>query len=172
LSKGLCCPVGSVLVGTKQFIATARRYRKALGGGLRQAGFLAAAGLCALETIVPLLGEDHKRNQKFAAAIKDLASSIFHVDLENLHTNILMVQVKENSRKITAHDLCKRLATIKEDEFTNGIHDEKMLPIVVKSCSIHDGLLRVVFYYQIDGELTELGIKKTIYVMKELEGKI
>lgn len=64
LSKGLSAPVGSILLGTKQFIEQARRFRKALGGGMRQVGILAAAGLVALDTIVPLLNDDHKQARK------------------------------------------------------------------------------------------------------------
>ncbi len=66
LSKGLACPVGSILCGTREFIAEARRYRKMLGGGMRQAGFLAAAGLYALEHMVSRLAEDHD-NARVAA---------------------------------------------------------------------------------------------------------
>lgn len=60
LSKGLCAPVGSMLVGTKSFIDKARKNRKLMGGGLRQAGFLASAGLIALEDMIPCLSDDHK----------------------------------------------------------------------------------------------------------------
>lgn len=147
-------------------------HRKALGGGLRQAGFLAAAGLCALETIVPSLGVDHKHTYQLAEAIHNLKSLTFHVDIERVETNMLMIKVFENPRKITARDLCKRLVEIKESEFANGVHDGKMLPIIVKTCALSDGLLRLVFYHQITDELTQLGIKKIIYVMKELEGTL
>jgi threonine aldolase len=66
LSKGLACPVGSLLCGTVEFIAEARRYRKMLGGGMRQAGVLAAAGVYALQKMVPRLAEDHE-NARIAA---------------------------------------------------------------------------------------------------------
>ena len=69
LSKGLGAPVGSVLVGPHAFIAKARRLRKALGGGMRQAGVLAAAGLVALRDILPKLGEDHTKMRALAAAL-------------------------------------------------------------------------------------------------------
>ena len=59
LSKGLCAPIGSILAGSKEFIHRARKYRKLLGGGLRQSGFLAAAGIIALEGMRPRLSEDH-----------------------------------------------------------------------------------------------------------------
>lgn len=66
LSKGLCAPVGSVLCGSGEFIARARRARKMLGGGMRQAGVLAAAGIVALETMTGRLAEDHARAQELA----------------------------------------------------------------------------------------------------------
>lgn len=170
LSKGLCCPGGSLLVGSKAFIATARRLRKALGGGLRQAGFFAAAGLCALETILPTLALDHQHNFLFAKAIDDLKSSMFAVEMQMLHTNILMIVVKKNPKNITAVDLSKRMAEVNDDEVKQGICDSKNMPIVVKSCALGNELIRVVFYHQITDELTSLGIKKVIHVMKELEG--
>jgi threonine aldolase len=69
LSKGLCAPVGSVLCGSAQFIHRAHRARKMLGGGMRQAGVLAAAGIVALETMVPRLSEDHRRARDLAGAL-------------------------------------------------------------------------------------------------------
>ena len=63
LSKGLCAPVGSVLCGEVDFIKKAKRARKMLGGGMRQAGVLAAAGIIALQKMVTRLGEDHYRAQ-------------------------------------------------------------------------------------------------------------
>lgn len=72
LSKGLCAPVGSVLCGSRDFIAEALRARKALGGGMRQAGVLAAAGLVALDTMVDRLGEDHARARKLARGLHEV----------------------------------------------------------------------------------------------------
>jgi threonine aldolase len=76
LSKALCAPVGSVLCGSRQFISRAHRVRKMLGGGMRQAGVLAAAGIVALETMIDRLAEDHARARRLAkglAAIPGLA---------------------------------------------------------------------------------------------------
>jgi threonine aldolase len=70
LSKGLCAPVGSVLCGSQEFIVKARRLRKMLGGGMRQAGILAAAGIIALEKMVDRLGEDHIRAKKLADGLR------------------------------------------------------------------------------------------------------
>lgn len=72
LSKGLCAPVGSVLCGSKEFIQTARRYRKMLGGGMRQAGILAAAGIVALDTMIDRLEEDHRHAARLAENISKI----------------------------------------------------------------------------------------------------
>ena len=90
LSKGLCAPVGSLLVGPADFIARARRYRKMLGGGLRQAGILAAAGIVALQHMVDRLAEDHANAAKLAEAV---ASAGFAIDLSTVQTNIVIFDV-------------------------------------------------------------------------------
>ncbi len=92
LSKGLGAPAGSVLLGSKDFIGEARRWRKALGGGLRQAGILAAAGLYALEHNVARLAEDHDNAAHLAEGLRDLGltvappqTNIFYVDIPSPH---------------------------------------------------------------------------------------
>ncbi len=74
LSKGLCCPVGSVVVGSREFVEEARRARKVLGGGMRQAGILAAAGLVALDRMVDRLAEDHENARVLAEGIARLGA--------------------------------------------------------------------------------------------------
>lgn len=91
LSKGLGAPVGSLLVGSREFIDQARKYRKALGGGMRQAGILAAAGLIALEKMPARLHEDHA-NAKFLATELNKLPGI-KVDLDSVQTNIVVVDV-------------------------------------------------------------------------------
>lgn len=88
LSKGLAAPVGSVLCGSREFIARARRYRKMLGGGMRQAGVVAAAGIVALETMVDRLGEDHAHARWLAEAL--VQEPWFRVDLDTVQTNIVL----------------------------------------------------------------------------------
>ncbi len=90
LSKGLCAPVGSLLVGPADFIARARRYRKMLGGGLRQAGILAAAGIVALQNMTDRLAEDHANAAQLAEAV---ASAGFAIDLSTVQTNIVIFDV-------------------------------------------------------------------------------
>jgi len=91
LSKGLAAPIGSMLVGSAQFIARARRLRKMLGGGMRQAGVIAAAGLVALETMVDRLAEDHRRARQLAEGL--LAIPGLAVDLERVQTNIVVADI-------------------------------------------------------------------------------
>ena len=93
LSKGLGCPVGSVLLGSKDFIAKALRVRKVFGGGMRQAGFLAAAGIYALDHHRERLKEDHKKAKEIETILseKDFISSVSPVD-----TNIIIFELKES----------------------------------------------------------------------------
>jgi len=91
LSKGLAAPVGSVVVGTAAFIERARRARKMLGGGMRQAGILAAAGIVALETMVERLREDHANAQRLAAGLAALPG--LRIDPAQVQTNILIFEV-------------------------------------------------------------------------------
>lgn len=91
LSKGLSAPVGAVLCGTKAFIALARRYRKMLGGGMRQAGVLAAAGIVALTSMVDRLKEDHANARALAEGIAALPG--LSIDLSGVQSNIVIFDV-------------------------------------------------------------------------------
>jgi threonine aldolase len=91
VSKGLSAPVGSVLVGSQTFIDRARRFRKMVGGGMRQAGVIAAAGVVALKTMVNRLAEDHANARRLAeglAAVPGLS-----VDLTRVRTNMVLLEV-------------------------------------------------------------------------------
>lgn len=90
LSKSLGCPVGSLLVGKKDFIRRARRIRKVFGGGMRQAGFLAAAGIYALKNNIERLAEDHEHAQKIAEVI---ASKKFVKTVLPVETNIIIFEL-------------------------------------------------------------------------------
>ena len=92
LSKGLCAPVGSMLVGSKEAIAEARVYRKALGGGMRQAGVLAAAGLIALEKMPLRLHEDHANARMLAETLAQCSD--VDIDLEAVQTNIVVFSLR------------------------------------------------------------------------------
>ncbi len=103
LSKGLGTPVGSVLIGKRDFIKKARRVRKVFGGGMRQAGYMAAAGIYALEHNVEGLATDHEHAKMIAAALvkKDFVGAMYPVE-----TNIVIFEVLKS---YTAAGLCERL---------------------------------------------------------------
>ncbi|KAG8469962.1 hypothetical protein KFE25_006417 [Diacronema lutheri] len=96
LSKGLGAPVGSLLVGSAEIVARARRLRKALGGGMRQSGVLAAAGLHALEHHVPRLADDHARARAIGAELAALPG--ITVDMAAVRTNLLFFTVGADAR--------------------------------------------------------------------------
>jgi threonine aldolase len=104
LSKGLCAPVGSVLCGDTAFMEEARRARKVLGGGMRQAGFIAAAGIVALEQIAPRINEDHARAQRLAAGL----AAIDGVEISPVHTNIVYFRLT-NDVALSAPEVEARL---------------------------------------------------------------
>jgi len=91
LSKGLGCPVGSLLVGSEAFIARAHRFRKMFGGGMRQAGVLAAAGLYALEHHIARLADDHRRARVLGERLDAMAG--FSVNLDSVATNMVYADV-------------------------------------------------------------------------------
>ncbi len=106
LSKGLGAPVGSLLVGSRAFIEQARKYRKALGGGMRQAGILAAAGLIALEKMPARLHEDHANAKFLATELAKLPG--LTIDPKGVQTNILIVDISGTG--IEAAEFSRRLA--------------------------------------------------------------
>lgn len=92
LSKGLCAPVGSLVAGPRDFIERVRKYRKMLGGGMRQAGVLAAAGIVALQKMVARLAEDHANARKLAEGIIKIPG--LSVDMATVQTNMVAVSTR------------------------------------------------------------------------------
>jgi len=103
ISKGLGCPVGSLLIGTKDFIKKARRVRKVFGGGMRQAGFLAAAGIYALQNHVERLREDHEHARQIAKALGEKSFVTMVLPVE---TNIIIFELDSS---LTAPALVAKL---------------------------------------------------------------
>ncbi len=103
LSKGLGTPMGSVLIGDEKLMKNAMRVRKVLGGGMRQIGFMAAAGLYALENNVERLAEDHQRAQELA---KTLAEQAYVKEVEPVETNIIIFYLNDGVNEV---DFLKRL---------------------------------------------------------------
>jgi threonine aldolase len=107
LSKGLGAPVGSMLVGNKDFIDEARIWRKRLGGGMRQVGILAAAGIVALEESTKKLYIDHENAKRLAEGVAELKG--ISIDAEKVQTNIVIFDVAEAS--VTSAEICEKLET-------------------------------------------------------------
>ena len=94
LSKGLSAPVGSILAGSKEFIQRARKNRKMLGGGMRQAGILAAAGIIALEQMMERLKEDHKNARILGEGLANISG--IKIDLKTIQTNMVYFDLQES----------------------------------------------------------------------------
>jgi len=92
LSKGLCSPVGSMLAGPEELIVRARRIRKAFGGGLRQAGILAACGLVSIHEMIDRLAEDHANARRLVAGL-NASGLVVPLDLATVQTNILVAEL-------------------------------------------------------------------------------
>jgi threonine aldolase len=103
LSKGLVAPIGSMLVGTHKFIARASHIRKMLGGGMRQVGVIAAAGIISLERLVNRLGDDHIRAKKLANGLRQVKGLV--VDKDSPYTNMVYLNLADdvtvNSKQIS-----------------------------------------------------------------------
>ncbi len=107
LSKGLCAPVGALVVGSREFIGQARRMRKALGGGMRQAGVLAAAGLVALREMIGRLHEDHATARQLAEGLAQLPG--VEIDLARVRINIVIMRLADDA-PFTASEIAERLS--------------------------------------------------------------
>ncbi|MBE0684890.1 MAG: low-specificity L-threonine aldolase [Anaerolineaceae bacterium] len=120
LSKGLGAPVGSVLCGTQDFIYRARRTRKQLGGGMRQAGILAAAGIVALETMVDRLEEDHQRALLLAEALRHIPN--IQVRTNSPQTNMVFIDLTDHETRsnIQVIDELKKMGVLIGTSKTRG----------------------------------------------------
>jgi threonine aldolase len=134
LSKGLACPVGSVVCGSREFIERARRMRKVVGGGMRQAGIIAAAGIVALDSMVERLAQDHANAQLLARGLARIPG--LSIDPTRIQTNIVYVDVPE----ATAEELVTRMK--ERSVLANGM----------------GGWVRFVTHYGITAEDVELAL--------------
>lgn len=133
LSKGLAAPVGSILAGRADFIAAARRKRKQLGGGLRQAGVLAAPGILALTEMAQRLPEDHQHAQRLAKALAELPG--ISIDQQSVQINMVWMQLD---------------ATIDTQRLMQALTEAG-----IKANPPEDGLMRLVTHWQIDNAALE-----------------
>jgi threonine aldolase len=119
LSKGLCAPVGSVLAGTREFIARSRKNRKMLGGGMRQAGFLAAAGIIAIRDMTSRLAEDHDNARHLACRLSEIPG--LTVDMDAVQINMVFFKLDRPSEFLASLPGLMRMRGIKINGFDNGI---------------------------------------------------
>ncbi|MHC4630539.1 MAG: low-specificity L-threonine aldolase [Planctomycetota bacterium] len=145
LSKGLSAPVGSVVCGTSEFIAEARRSRKVLGGGMRQAGVIAAAGITALEEMVDRLAEDHENARRLAEGIAAIGG--LSIEPERVQTDIVYFELA--SDRLTADELVAELGK-------KGIRILRVGP----------SRFRAVTHYGISADDIDLTVKALGEVMK------
>ncbi len=137
LSKGLGAPIGSLLLGTKDFIQEARVWRKRFGGGMRQVGVLAAAGLVALEESPTKLFKDHENAKRLAEGVAKLKG--VKIDLETVQTNIVIFDVSEAA--LSSSEICEKLKA------------EGVLAIPFGNA------IRMVTHYDVSGEDIDAAIK-------------
>ncbi|XP_041072744.1 threonine aldolase 1 isoform X1 [Carcharodon carcharias] len=164
LSKGLGAPAGTLVGGRKGFIEQASRVRKVLGGAMRQAGVLAAAGLLSVSDMVDRLQDDHRNAQKFAKGVQTFASSICDIDINAVETNILMLTV--NDPRISPKELCDKMAEVTEEEVTvlgRGVQ-VLMHPVFGRK-------VRAVWHLDVSEEDTDLALKKLQYVIEKVNQK-
>jgi threonine aldolase len=145
LSKGLSAPVGSVVCGSSEFIAEARRARKVLGGGMRQAGVIAAAGITALQEMVDRLADDHENARCLAEGIAGIGG--LSIELAKVQTNIIYFELDEE--RMTPKELVTELDK-------TGV---KLLAVGARR-------LRAVTHYGISTEDIDLTVKALGEVMK------
>ncbi|XP_047517443.1 probable low-specificity L-threonine aldolase 2 [Pieris napi] len=167
-SKGLSAPVGSCLVGSYHFIEQARRLRKMLGGGMRQAGVIAAAAVVALDEVMPLLEFDHKRAQILAKTIHGLQLKNFLVDVSGVHTNIVMVNISKDI-PLQAEQLVQRLQQVSLDETQGDCKTSNDEGVIVKAVSFSDKIMRLCLHADITDEELWMAIMKITFVFKQLD---
>ncbi len=137
LSKGLAAPSGSMLVGSREFIEGARRIRKMMGGGMRQVGVLAAAGLIALEKMPARLAEDHENAKILAKMLSEIAGLEVHP--ERVRTNIVVVGIQK-----TGHESTQFLPLLRQGGVLSGTVDERTLRLLTHLDVNREQILRAV----------------------------
>jgi threonine aldolase len=147
LSKGLAAPIGSMVVGSEQFIKKARRFRKLLGGGMRQVGIIAAGGLYALENMRKRIKHDHHNARLLADKLSTLRG--IEVDRKLVQTNIFFFRV--DPYIIAPIDFCDKL---------------KQKEVLVNPPSSRYDWIRMVTHYGI----SEYDINQTFEIIRELLG--
>ncbi|KAM9538007.1 uncharacterized protein ACIB01_012213 isoform 2-T2 [Guaruba guarouba] len=164
-SKGLGAPAGAVLAGRRDFVAEAWRMRKLLGGGMRQAGVLAAAALVGLEHMGVKLRRDHDNAWRFAEGIQELNLPLCSVNLMAVETNIVMVNISGGCP--SPAELCEHLRAVSEEELAKTGH---AVSILLFPWSAHT--VRAVWHCDVSARDTELAKKKLEFVARKYQEKL
>ncbi|XP_071516430.1 uncharacterized protein [Panulirus ornatus] len=164
-SKGLGTPVGSVIVGPEEFMLKALRLRKVLGGGMRQAGMLAAAALYALDNMVDRLAEDHRHAKLLAQAICEMGSKNVTCQLAEVHTNIVIVHIHPDA--LTPEQFCDRLSTVGEGECK-----EVGGKVIVKALPWTADSVRFVTHHDAPLNDIQVAIAKLKYITHEIDSQM
>ncbi|XP_033623497.1 probable low-specificity L-threonine aldolase 2 [Fukomys damarensis] len=163
-SKGLGAPGGALVGGPKEFIEEAWRFRKALGGGMRQSGVLAAAALVGLAGAEAALLQDHGNAQRFAKGpglgLQELASPICSVDPATVETNMVLVRVNG----LSPMELCQRLQAVSTEEVAQIGCGVRVLLFPWTERSV-----RAVWHRDISTQDTDLALRKWEFVLRQLE---
>lgn len=138
LSKGLCAPVGAVVTGSREFIHRARRTRKALGGGMRQAGVLAAAGIVALREVAPRLHEDHATARRLALGLADIPGIV--IDPDRVRINMVFFRLADDVQ-LAVSQVAERL---RQQEIWVGAAGERAFRLVTHYWITPEHIDRVV----------------------------
>ncbi|NXW38837.1 THA2 aldolase, partial [Phaetusa simplex] len=168
-SKGLGAPAGAVLAGRREFVAEAWRARKLLGGGMRQAGVLAAAARVGLEQATATLRRDHDNARRFAEAsplpppgIQELNSPLCSVNLVAVETNIVMVSIRGGWPSPT--ELCEHLQAVGEEELAET---GQAVSVLLFPWSAHT--VRAVWHRDVSARDTELAKNKLEFVARKCQ---
>jgi len=158
LSKGLANPIGSIILGSKEFIAQAVRMRKLLGGGMRQAGIIAAPGIIGLEKMSKRLHVDHENARRFAEKLAELRPLGINIDISRVESNMVMFNLLPG--KGTMEKFLELLSTPMEGP---GGNCEVRMFVSGKSVE-----MRAVFHYQVTADDVDKAIQKIETVLKTL----
>jgi len=153
LSKGLAAPIGSVICGSEKFIYHARRTRKALGGGMRQAGIIASAGLYSLDNMLDQIHEDHKNATRLAAGIDDIDG--LSINKKNIKSNILYFDIEKGENR--GEELARQTKNIEIYPFEIALDNTRFF-------ESRPGRFRLVTHYGI----TRDDIEKALATLKNM----
>ncbi|XP_055650023.1 uncharacterized protein LOC101917257 isoform X3 [Falco peregrinus] len=164
-SKGLGAPAGAVLAGRREFVDEAWRARKLLGGGMRQAGVLAAAARVGLGHMEATLRRDHNNARCFAEGIQELNSPLCSINLKAVETNIVMVSIRGDWP--SPAELCEQLRAVSEEEVAETGQAVSVLLFPWSARTV-----RAVWHHDVSARDTELAKNKLEFVARKCQEKL